>query len=138
MSEMYIPKVWELRRGNEVLGILTENDWYQPPFRGYDFKKTPDYTKYSLLFMELLDYNNKSWEVSLDSKGVPPQIRERIEQKLDSLKGAIGSLKLTMHPIDKEAPDSRVVVIFIEKGKAQLIPDFERYNPFDYYEWSAG
>lgn len=131
-------RVWELRRGQEILGILTENDWYQPPFRGYDFKPSESYKTYAPLFEELIATNNQAWEDSIRSKGVPTVEMERKEEQLDQLKGRIGSLKLTMHPIDKEAPDARVMIIFIDKGKAQLIPDFERYNPFDYYEWSAG
>jgi len=131
------PKVWELRRGDEVLGILSENDWYQPPFRGYDFKPSEAYKKYAPLFEELIAANNQAWEDSIKSKGVPTAEMERKEEQLDQLKGRIGSLKLMMHPIDREASDSRVVLIFIDKGKSQLIPDFERYNPFDYYEWSA-
>ncbi|MBI1282011.1 MAG: hypothetical protein GC179_28050 [Anaerolineaceae bacterium] len=135
-SEMR-PKVWELRRGEEVIGLLSENDWYQPPFRGYDFWSNERYKKYAPLFEALIAANNQSWEVSIASKGAPSEETNRIDERLDQLKGQIGSLKLTMHPLDQAAPDARVVLIFIDKGKAQLIPDFERYNPFDYYEWSA-
>ncbi len=136
-----IPKVWELRRGKEVLGILTENDWYQPPFRGYDFKRNANYAKYFLLFAELMQANNNAWEpIGTENEDYVPELPaevERQEQHLSELKGQVGSLKLTMHPIDKKAPDSRIILIFIDKDKAQLIPDFEHYNPFDYLEWDA-
>ncbi len=136
-----IPKVWELRRGKEVLGILTENDWYQPPFRAYDFEPNTNYVKYSLLFAELMQANNNAWEdIGTENEDYVPDLPaevERQEQHLSELKGQVGSLKLKMHPIDKKAPDSRIILIFIDKKKVQLIPDFERYNPFDYLEWDA-
>lgn len=135
------PKVWELRRGEHVVGILTENDWYQPPYRGYDFKPTGFYQKYAGLFEELMEANNSAW-VNTDTENedyVPklPEKVEQFEQYLSDLKGEISALKLKMHPIDREAPDSRVILIFIDKDKAQIIPDFEHYNPFDYLEWDA-
>ena len=135
------PKIWELRHGDEVLGILTENDWYQPPFRAYDFKPSEDYKKYAGLFTELIEANNHAWvNVGTTNEDTVPDMPEEIEkqeQHLSDLKRQVGALKLKMHPIDQEAPDSRVVLIFIDKDKAQLIPDFERYNPFDYLEWDV-
>ncbi len=135
------PKVWELRRGDEVLGILSENDWYQPPFRGYDYKPNANYGKYSLLFAELMQANNNAWEhIGTENEDYVPELPaevERQEARLSELKGQVGSLKLKMRPIDKKGSDSRIVLIFIDKDKAQIIPDFERYNPFDYLEWDA-
>jgi hypothetical protein len=135
------PKIWELRSGDKVLGILTENDWYQPPFRGYDFKPKSPYKKYAGLFAALMKANNRAWaKVGTTNEDLVPEMPEEMEkqeQHLSDLKGQVGALILKMHPIDQEAPDARIVLIFIDKNKARLIPDFERYNPFDYLEWDA-
>jgi hypothetical protein len=134
------PKIWELKSGEEVLGTLRENDWYQPPWCGYDFEPKENYAKYANLFQELRYANDHAWANIRTATGYIPNSPEEMakqQKNLTSLKGRIGSLRLTMHPIDKEAPVSRVFKIFIDNSKVQLIPDFENYIPPDYLEWNA-
>jgi hypothetical protein len=102
------PKIWELKSAKEILGILRENDWYQPPWCGYDFEPNENYAKYANLFEELkYARNHSSRNIRLENGNTVPNSPEEVvlqKQNLTRLKGRIGSLKLMMHPIDKKRP----------------------------------
>ena len=148
MSENYVfddddifPHIWELRSYHEVLGILRENDWHQPPFWGFDFEPSENYKKYVTLFEES-NYarDHISINIRMPNGGYIPNTPEEItkqKQNLSRLNKQIHSLKLTMYSVDKPADPSRIISFVIRKNKVQLIPDFEYYNPLDYPDWNT-
>lgn len=129
-----LPYIWELRCGDDILGILAERDWqYQPPYSYYDFQPTQLYKeKYMWLFDRYANAKRTKTKGYVTNKlGLLIPSEEYIEhqKRLTDFRKGIEALELVLYPLNNRRPPAKVIRINIDGKNVELLPDYESHTP---------
>ena len=127
-------QIWELRRGDEILGRLATNDWLQDPWIGCELRPAPAYKKYMALFDTCnrkprppLDWQSTESGLAIPATGSYENLL-RWNEYNQEIKEQIKALNLSLVPISPNAYAGRVSEIVVDGKSVEMIAEFDHYD----------